>query len=51
MANEIVGSTQTQHEALKNAAEQYIAAYADGKAGELLDYFEDIFKDALENKQ
>lgn len=34
-------------QALRNAAEQFVAAHADGNAAEMLDYFADIFAEAL----
>lgn len=37
-------------EKLRAAAEQFIAAYKDGNAVDLLDYFEDIFSEALATK-
>ena len=38
---------------LKNAVEQYLAAVKDGNAGdpEMVEYFEDIFQDALDAKE
>lgn len=39
--------TQSGAQALTNAAEQFCAAYKDGNAADLLDYFYNIFSDAL----
>ena len=43
----VEGLTEEQILKLKNAAEQFIASCGDGNVADLLDYYEDIFRDAL----
>lgn len=38
---------QTQGDALRKAAEQFVAAHQDGMTAQLADYFAGIFKEAL----